>query len=106
MFKVERQTKVYNFEVQDNHNFYVSTIEVLVHNNCWGGDFFYKGFGRQKAIGHIWANHSFVNKIAGKSNFSSTYNTKSSLKALISSGKKRAHLKNIIPYYSLHFWFC
>ena len=34
LLKVERQTKVYNFEVKDNHNYYVSELGVLVHNDC------------------------------------------------------------------------
>ncbi|MBW3521116.1 hypothetical protein KO535_02970 [Chryseobacterium sp. NKUCC03_KSP] len=25
---------VYNFEVEDNHNYYVSEYAILVHNNC------------------------------------------------------------------------
>ncbi|MCS3869425.1 hypothetical protein J3D55_002341 [Chryseobacterium ginsenosidimutans] len=27
-------TRVYNFEVEDNHNYYVSEKGILVHNNC------------------------------------------------------------------------
>jgi RHS repeat-associated protein len=27
--------KVYNFEVEDNHNYYVSKYKILVHNTCW-----------------------------------------------------------------------
>jgi len=28
--------KVYNFEVEDNHTYYVGNDRVLVHNKCWG----------------------------------------------------------------------
>ncbi|WP_089793362.1 hypothetical protein [Chryseobacterium wanjuense] len=29
-----RKVKVYNFEVEGNHNYYVSEKGILVHNNC------------------------------------------------------------------------
>lgn len=32
--KFDETVKVYNFEVAGNHNYYVSELEVLVHNNC------------------------------------------------------------------------
>lgn len=32
--KLNEAIKVYNLEVEDNHNYYVSNNEVLVHNNC------------------------------------------------------------------------
>ena len=32
---MEKKTKVYNFEVEDNHNYYVSEKEILVHKACW-----------------------------------------------------------------------
>jgi hypothetical protein len=31
--------KVYNFEVQNNHNYYVSRNQILVHNLCFNGKF-------------------------------------------------------------------
>ena len=31
---LDEKVKVYNFEVEDNHNYYVSDKGVLVHNNC------------------------------------------------------------------------
>lgn len=31
----EKSEKVYNFEIEDNHNYYVSEYAVLVHNTCW-----------------------------------------------------------------------
>jgi RHS repeat-associated protein len=31
---INRDAKVYNFEVEDNHNYFVSERAVLVHNNC------------------------------------------------------------------------
>jgi hypothetical protein len=32
--KEVKKVKVYNFEVEDNHNYYVSDLGILVHNNC------------------------------------------------------------------------
>lgn len=32
---LDGKVKVYNFEVKDNHNYYVSEKGVLVHNTCW-----------------------------------------------------------------------
>lgn len=29
-----RDEEVYNFEVKDNHNYFVSDQAILVHNNC------------------------------------------------------------------------
>ncbi|MBP2335066.1 hypothetical protein JOF41_001244 [Saccharothrix coeruleofusca] len=29
-----RAVPVYNFEVEDDHNYYVTSAHVLVHNNC------------------------------------------------------------------------
>ncbi|MCS3869423.1 RHS repeat-associated protein [Chryseobacterium ginsenosidimutans] len=31
---LDEKVKVYNFEVEDNHNYYVSEKGILVHNNC------------------------------------------------------------------------
>ncbi|MCT2407685.1 HINT domain-containing protein [Chryseobacterium antibioticum] len=31
---MDEKVKVYNFEVADNHNYYVSEKGILVHNNC------------------------------------------------------------------------
>lgn len=36
MKRIKKTVKVYNFEVKDNHNYYVSELEILVHNNCFG----------------------------------------------------------------------
>lgn len=33
--KKEKSEIVYNFEVEDNHNYYVSENAILVHNTCW-----------------------------------------------------------------------
>ena len=35
IFKEVKDTKVYNFEVEDNHNYYVGISGILVHNDCW-----------------------------------------------------------------------
>ncbi|WP_410702850.1 hypothetical protein [Chryseobacterium sp. SIMBA_029] len=32
---MDEKVKVYNFEVEGNHNYYVSEKGILVHNNCW-----------------------------------------------------------------------
>lgn len=32
--KQKRNEKVYNFEVEENHDYYVSNFSILVHNNC------------------------------------------------------------------------
>ncbi|MEN4762900.1 Hint domain-containing protein, partial [Chryseobacterium sp. C39-AII1] len=32
---LDEMVKVYNFEVEDNHNYYVSEKGILVHNTCW-----------------------------------------------------------------------
>ncbi len=34
--KLSTPEVTYNFEVQDNHNYYVSESGILVHNECWG----------------------------------------------------------------------
>ena len=31
---LEQEEATYNFEVEDNHNYYVSKESVLVHNDC------------------------------------------------------------------------
>ncbi|WP_288376997.1 SpvB/TcaC N-terminal domain-containing protein [uncultured Chryseobacterium sp.] len=35
--KQNRNEKVYNFEVEENHNYFVSNKEILVHNDCGTG---------------------------------------------------------------------
>ena len=85
-----REDVTYNFEVEDYHTYYVGESALLVHNSCWGGEFFYKGIGRQKSIDHIWDGHSFANKQFGKSYFSSNYSTKGKIKDLISGARARA----------------
>lgn len=35
---LEEAVKVYNLEIEDNHTYYVSEDEVLVHNECGGAD--------------------------------------------------------------------
>ncbi|WP_288445688.1 hypothetical protein [uncultured Chryseobacterium sp.] len=40
---LDEKVKVYNFEVEDNHNYYVSEKGILVHNNC---DIIWKGFSK------------------------------------------------------------
>ncbi|WP_426479163.1 polymorphic toxin-type HINT domain-containing protein [Chryseobacterium sp. CBSDS_008] len=32
---LDEKVEVYNFEVEDNHNYYVSEKSILVHNTCW-----------------------------------------------------------------------
>ncbi|MDR6157662.1 hypothetical protein QF023_001178 [Chryseobacterium sp. SLBN-27] len=32
--KLSKTTEVYNLEVLDNHNYYISQNKILVHNNC------------------------------------------------------------------------
>ncbi|NLK94876.1 MAG: hypothetical protein GX275_06760 [Clostridiales bacterium] len=34
MEKLDEPIKVYNLEVEDNHNYFVSESMVLVHNSC------------------------------------------------------------------------
>lgn len=34
--KNNKKQEVYNFEVEDNHNYYVSDKQILVHNDCFG----------------------------------------------------------------------
>ncbi|MCX8525690.1 Hint domain-containing protein [Chryseobacterium formosus] len=34
LIREARKQKVYNFEVEDNHNYYISDQSILVHNNC------------------------------------------------------------------------
>nr|WP_228423898.1 hypothetical protein [Chryseobacterium carnipullorum] len=41
---LDEKVKVYNFEVEDNHNYYVSEKGILVHNNCEYTTEFIKGF--------------------------------------------------------------
>ena len=82
--------KVYNLEVYKDHNFLVSTDKILVHNTCWGGDFFYKGIGGQKTIDHIWDGHSFAKRQSGKSYFSSQFSTKDKIKDLVSDARSRS----------------
>lgn len=43
---LENPVKVYNFEVEEFHTYYVSNIGVLVHNNC-GGETSSTKFGRE-----------------------------------------------------------
>ena len=88
--KVEGRHTVYNLEVYKDHNFLVSANKILVHNSCWGGDFFYKGIGRQKAIDHIWDGHSFAKRRSGKSYFSSKFSTKGKIKDLVSNARAKA----------------
>lgn len=45
-----REQEVYNFEVEDNHNYYVSDKQILVHNDC----------------GFLKTNNKFVNKEIGE----------------------------------------
>ena len=82
--------KVFNIEVYRGHNCFVSKAGVLVHNSCWGGEFFYKGKGMQKAIDHIWEGHSFARRQTGKSYFLSGYNTKGKIKNLVSDARAKA----------------
>jgi RHS repeat-associated protein len=45
--RISKTTKVYNFEVADNHNYYVSELQVLVHNDCKSNELFTgKGFNK------------------------------------------------------------
>lgn len=44
------ESKVYNFEVEGNHNYYVSEEGILVHNNC---DLIWKGFSKGKLVPHF-----------------------------------------------------
>ncbi|MEL6561310.1 MAG: RHS repeat-associated core domain-containing protein, partial [Bacteroidota bacterium] len=62
--------------------------KVLAGN--WGGEFFYKGIGSQKAIDHIWDLHSFTNRQAGKSYFLGKYNSKGKLKNLVADARAKA----------------
>uniref|UniRef100_UPI0016266769 polymorphic toxin-type HINT domain-containing protein n=2 Tax=Chryseobacterium lathyri TaxID=395933 RepID=UPI0016266769 len=41
---LDEKVKVYNFEVEGNHNYYVSEKGILVHNNCEYTTEFIKGF--------------------------------------------------------------
>jgi hypothetical protein len=61
---LEKEVTVYNFEVAENHNYYVSELEVLVHNDCFGtivkgGNFPSKGPELAKKLGidaDVWHN--------------------------------------------------
>ncbi|WET51856.1 polymorphic toxin-type HINT domain-containing protein [Chryseobacterium indologenes] len=41
---LDEKVKVYNFEVEGNHNYYVSEKGILVHNNCEYAKEFIEGF--------------------------------------------------------------
>ena len=48
--KLQSLVTVYNFEVEDWHNYYVGPTRILVHNECW-----IKGTGEVAE----WTNHGF-----------------------------------------------
>lgn len=87
---VDSVLNVYNFEVENDHNYLVGEDEILVHNTCWGGEFFYQGIGMQKAIDHIYDLHSFINRTSVKSYFSGEFNTKGKIKDLVEDALAKA----------------
>ena len=58
---------VYNFEVEGNHNYYVGTIAILVHNTCSQTDYF-------KQLGFEGESLENVQKLFNKSEFRTIYN--------------------------------
>jgi Pretoxin HINT domain len=69
--RIERRQdkqKVYNFEVEDFHTYFVSDLGLLVHNNCaddlpledleeWTGRKIENPFAREMAMGHAYSLH-------------------------------------------------
>ncbi|GEN74245.1 hypothetical protein CLA01_43170 [Chryseobacterium lathyri] len=47
---MDEKVKVYNFEVGDNHTYYVSEKGILVHNDC---DIIWKGFSKGELNVHF-----------------------------------------------------
>lgn len=53
--KLTTSQKVYNFEVEDNHNYYVGNTKVLVHNSCGGLDAVIQGTTSSNILSSITA---------------------------------------------------
>lgn len=92
--------KVYNLEVNEIHNYYVSELGILAHNTYlkWGRTIDYASGGPAKAIDHIYARHSYhkgtkinastnnLNKKVGV--FRQEYNSKQKIQKLVDDAAK------------------
>ncbi|SHE55880.1 intein C-terminal splicing region [Chryseobacterium takakiae] len=57
MREVDQNVKVYNFEVEDNHNYYISESKVLVHNSCEWKTVLHPG-SLEKTIEKTWGKNA------------------------------------------------